>query len=177
MARYPKSVRLRDDDVYSIRPLRQDDFDAFLTFSREIPPEDRLFLRRDVTDPEVVQKMIAESQSESEVWLIALQEGRIVAQGSIQRPRHGWMRHVGEMRLVVSRDYQRRGLGSLLVRELFICAIGLKIEKVVAKMALEQLPSLQCLEKLGFHQELILRNYIKDLNGLYHDMLIMSQEI
>jgi RimJ/RimL family protein N-acetyltransferase len=163
--------------VLSIRPLRLDDYDAFLAFSREIPPEDRMFLRRDVTNPEVVHQMLTESQSDSEVWLIALLEGRIVAQGSIQRPRHGWMRHVGEMRLVVGREYQRRGFGSLLARELFICAIGLKIDKVVAKMAVEQLPSLKCLEKLGFQQEIILRNYIKDLNGLYHDMLIMSQEI
>ncbi|MBN2431279.1 MAG: GNAT family N-acetyltransferase [Acidobacteria bacterium] len=177
MARYPKSVRLRDEGVFSIRPLRLDDFNAFLMFSRDIPPEDRLFLRRDVSDPEVVQKMIAESQSESEIWLVTLKDQRIVAQGSIQRSLHGWMRHVGEMRLVVARDFQRRGLGSLLARELFICAIGLKIEKVMAKMAIEQLPSIKCLEKLGFQKEVVLHNYIKDLNGLYHDMLIMSQEI
>jgi len=177
MTSYPKTVSLKDRSRVSIRPLESSDHNAFLVLCRNLPIEDRLFLRRDVSNPQIVHEMIEEALRENEVWLVAELGSEIIGQGSISKIPYGWMRHVGELRLVVTREHQRQGLATALARELFICAIGLKIEKIVAKMASEQTATIQCLEKLGFKEELTLKQYIKDMNGIYHDMVIMSQEI
>ena len=54
-----KKLRLRDDTEVLIRDLREDDLDRSLAFFRALPPEDRIYLRNDVTRREVVQERIS----------------------------------------------------------------------------------------------------------------------
>jgi len=177
MAKYPKRITLKNNKIVEIRYLRQDDFDDLFSFFKTLPEEDRLFLRRDVTDPKIVQEIIKESKSDNVAWLVAESQGKIVAEGTIFHPQFGWMRHVGELRLVVARPFRHKGMGSILARELFMCAVGMGVEKVIAKAVEEQATAVRCMEKLGFHQEAVLKGYVRDLRQLSHNMLIMSQEI
>ena len=51
--------------------------------------------------------------------VIALDRDRIVAIGSLWRAEYGWMRNLGEIRVVVAQDFQRKGLCTILTREIF----------------------------------------------------------
>ena len=55
---YPKEAALKDGREVIIRPLSNGDFDMLTAFFSALPAEDRMFLRHDVTDPEVVGRWI-----------------------------------------------------------------------------------------------------------------------
>ncbi len=177
MATYPKNVTLKDGSGVMIRYLRPSDFNNLLAFFRSLPAEDRQFLRRDCTDPEIVRGIVAESERDNTLWLVAEKDGQVIAECNVTHPQCGWMRHVGDMRVVVAREYQRQGLGSIMYRELFIGAVGLKIEKVTGCFAGEQESARRCMAKLGFREEVVLPNHIIDLAGGFHDMVVMGLEI
>ncbi len=56
-----RTIVLKDGRTVHIRPLLATDTDASLAFFGGLPPEERRYLRRDVTDPEVVLARIRET--------------------------------------------------------------------------------------------------------------------
>jgi len=51
---YPKCAKLRDGQEVILRLMVREDEQKLVEFFRRLPPEDRLFLKDDVTDPEVI---------------------------------------------------------------------------------------------------------------------------
>ena len=94
---YPKTVTLKDGRSIVIRPLARDDFDQLHAFFAALPEEDRLFLRHDVSDPQLVRKWTEELDFDRIVPLNALDGGEVVASGSLHLLPHGWMSHVGHV--------------------------------------------------------------------------------
>ncbi len=66
------------------------------------------------------------------------------------------------------------GLGQKLIAALFRTAQQKGVEKVVAKMASPQTRARKILERLGFHVDSVIPDYIKDVDGNVHAMVIMS---
>jgi hypothetical protein len=52
---FPKQVTLRDQTVVTLRPMVKEDKDRLLAFFRRLPPEDRQFLKDDVTRAEIIE--------------------------------------------------------------------------------------------------------------------------
>jgi ribosomal protein S18 acetylase RimI-like enzyme len=177
MAQYPKVVSLKDGSEIVIRSLAAGDTERLRQFFCKMPPDDRLLLRRDVTDPAVVDKIIQESGQAHIIYLMAEREGEFIGVASLTHPLFGWTRKVGDMRLIIAREFQHLGLGSILAREIFIGAVQLQLDKVTVSMAREQKNALQCVQKLGFKEDAILGNYIMDVKGMLHDRIVMSVEL
>jgi hypothetical protein len=55
MGPYPKTVRLKDGSAVVVRPMQADDLDRSHRFFLALPEEDRLHLRADVTDREILK--------------------------------------------------------------------------------------------------------------------------
>jgi L-amino acid N-acyltransferase YncA len=172
-----KAVTLKDRSEVEIRPMTPADFDDVLAFFRELPRQDRGYLRRDVSKQGVVEQLIAEVQAGQATRLVATAGDRIVAEAALELERHGWKQHVGEMRLVVASTYQRKGLGMLLARELYHIAASAKIEQLIVKMMRPQIAARKIFRKLGFHQELLMREYVKDLDGRRQDLIVMRCDL
>lgn len=51
---YPKRTTLKDGTELTLRPLRKEDQQALYEYFMRMPPEDRMGLKDDVTDPEVI---------------------------------------------------------------------------------------------------------------------------
>ena len=62
-------------------------------------------------------------------------------------------------------SYHRLGLGRLLTREAFNIALALDIQKIVARMTLDQTGARTVFEELGFRPEAVLRDEVKDRAG------------
>jgi L-amino acid N-acyltransferase YncA len=172
-----KTVTLKDRSEVDIRPLTQADFDDVLAFFRELPRKDRGYLRRDVSKKEVVENMIGEVKAGRAIRLVATAGPKIVAEGALELEGHAWKRHVGELRLVISSQYQRKGLGMLMARELYHAAASAKIEQLIVKMMRPQIAARKIFRKLGFHQELLMREYVKDLDGQRQDLIVMRCDL
>ncbi|GAG24318.1 unnamed protein product, partial [marine sediment metagenome] len=114
-----KVLRLRDGREVVIRPLAKDDIERSLAFFRGLPEEDRAYLRVDVTKRELVERRIREIDLDLAKRLVAVANEEIVADGAVELAGKEWTAHVGEIRLIVSRPFQRQGLGMLMARELY----------------------------------------------------------
>ena len=82
LTKYPKTVKLKDGAQVQIRPLARDDFDQLLAFFESLPDEDRLFLRHDVRDPELIRKWTEELDLDHVIPLGAFDGDTLVGDGA-----------------------------------------------------------------------------------------------
>ena len=174
---YPKDVSLKDGRKVTIRPMEKEDGDELLKFFKELKPEDKQNMRDDVTDPDVVQKWVDNLDYDFVFPLLAVYEGRIVADATMHRNTHGWSKHVGQIRLTVHQDFQGAGLGYHMAREIFVIAQSMHIDKVLAEMMSTQTGAMSVFEKLGFKKEHTFKNHVRNLKGQIHDLVVMSVDI
>jgi L-amino acid N-acyltransferase YncA len=174
---YPKTVRLKDGQEAVIRPLARGDFDRLLSFFQALPEEDRIFLRDNVSDPELVRKWTEQLNFGRVVPLVALDEDELVASGSLHIMPHECMRHVGHVRLVTARSHRNKGLGGLLTRELVALAEERNLEKLQAHVIKDNLGAVRMFETLGFKTEAVLSGMIKDRSWKTRDLAIMVNDV
>jgi len=174
---YPKDVTLRGGQKVTIRLMTAADEEALLEFFRSLPEKDRLFLKEDMTDPQVIHRWVKNLDYNRVIPLLAFSGERIVADAPLLMNTHGWSRHVGEFRLVVSSDFRRLGLGLILSKELFFLALSLKLEKLMAETVEEHVAIIRILKSLGFETEAVLKDHVKDIHGNPHNLLIMTHDV
>jgi GNAT superfamily N-acetyltransferase len=123
-------ARLKDGTEILIRPLRIGDLDRSIAFFQALPEEDRAYLRIDVTRRDVVERRICSAlRSDDITRIVALVGDEIVADGGMEVGGDEWDRHVGELRVVVAHAFQRRGLGTIMMRELYAEAASQKVQE------------------------------------------------
>jgi len=106
--------------------------------------------------------------------LVAEKDDRIIADATLCRPCHGWTSHTGNLRYIVARDYQHKGLGTILARELFVVAVKEGIKKIETEIMEDNTAGLKSVEKLGFLKEGTLQDFVTDIHGRKHNLVIMS---
>ena len=169
----PRIVKLKDNQEVLIRPMKREDLEESLAFFRALSEEDRLSLRRDSTTREVIEERIREMEKGAVIRLVAVADKTIVADGALGLSRFGWERHLAELRLIVATPHQRKGLGLLMAGALYDLAASAGIEEIVVRMMASQTAALRIFHKLGFHDEVVLRNYVKDMKGARKDLVLM----
>lgn len=170
-------VKLKDLTEVLIRPMTEEDLDRSFEFFQGLPEEDRAYLRRDVTQRDVVEQRIWRARSERVKRLVAIADDRVVADGTLELESSGWKEHVGELRLIVARPFQRQGLGTLMARELYALAASEKVEQIVVKMMRPQVAARSIFRKLGFREETVFPDYVKDVSGRRQDLIVMRCDI
>lgn len=176
MEGFPKTVEVRDT-VLSLRMMGADDGPLMLDFAQQLPYHDLMFLRRDITKQSAIDRWLHDIASEKMYTLLAESETQILGYATLYRNDFDWSRHVAEIRVLIAPDARKMGLGRLLTREAFNVALSLGIQKVVARMTLDQTGARTVFEELGFRAEAILRDEVKDRVGKTHDILLMANDV
>ena len=172
-------VQLREGEV-CLRPMAAGDSPALLEMFRSLPPEELLFLRRDVTDPLVVEALERDVLDGRAFTLLAetvVGEGEspiVVGEATLRRSEVPWTSHVGELRAIVAPSHRGRGLGERLVTETLRAAADAGLEKVTAETLDTQVGARRVLSRLGFVEEGRFAGYACDLNGEAHDLIVMT---
>lgn len=174
---YPKEITLRDNTTVTLRPLVREDEQALIEFFRGLREEDRLYLRDDVTDPAVIRGWMENIDYEKVLPILAIDEGKIVADATLHRDPHGWMRHVGHIRMSVAGSHRGRGLARIMAAEVFRQAVASGLDKLMAEMLTIQGNAQRVFTRLGFKKEAVLRDQAMDANGQKHDLIIMSNDV
>ena len=174
---YPKSITLPDGAKAEIRLMTADDRDAILAFAQALPQEDLLFLRLDLTQPEVVDECVKNIATGHSTTLVGYADDNLIGYASVHRNPAPWTRRVGELRVNVSREYRARGLGKNMISEIFDFASHLGLRKLVANMTSDQHGAQAAFRRLGFVPEAILTDHVEDRNGVSRDMVIMTYDI
>ncbi|MFC1851453.1 GNAT family N-acetyltransferase [candidate division CSSED10-310 bacterium] len=169
----PKQFKLKDGTEIEVREMKDVDLELSLDFFKTINEEERLYLRMDVTKRENVKKRIQQMKSGLVHRLVATYKDKIIADGALELSQHGWEEHVGEMRIIIADYFQRKGLGMIMARELYYLAASAKLEEIVVRMMRTQDAAKNIFRKLGFHEEVLLPDHVKDLTGKSQDLIIM----
>jgi RimJ/RimL family protein N-acetyltransferase len=173
---FPKRISLRDGTPVTLRPMVESDEAALLAFFLRLSPEDRQFLRDDVTRPELIRAWCQGIDYNRVLPILAECEDRIVGDATLHR-RSGWMRHLGEIRVVTDPFYRRRGLAAAMAREIFYLALQAGLDKMTAEVGADQHAAIKVFERLGFRQEARLDGHIVDLLGRRHDLVVLTTDI
>jgi L-amino acid N-acyltransferase YncA len=176
-AAYPRRLGLKGRRSVTVRPMRYEDADALHRFFTGIPEEDLLFLRRDVTDRDVIESWALDVVAGQTTTLLAERDGAVGGEASIHRSRVPWTAHVGEIRVVVDADHRKLGLGTALVQAIFLEALDRGIEKLLAEMTPDQKAAVNVFQKLGFRVEGLLRDQVRDRRGAKHDVVVMAHDV
>lgn len=78
--------------------------------------------------------------------------------------------------VAVSPEYQRQGIGTQLVNELFQHCQEHGTRYVMLEVRVSNLPAQKLYEKFGFQEEVIRKHYYKNPDGTYEDAIVMSLE-
>jgi RimJ/RimL family protein N-acetyltransferase len=89
----------------------------------------------------------------------------------------GWKRHLGNIRLVVAKDYQGKGLGTLLINEIVELAGEFGLEKLVAEIHFQAAKALAAFKKAGFSVKAVFEDLVKDLQGRNCDLVVMVCDV
>ncbi len=175
---YPKKVYLRNGKQIILRPMVKNDKEKLVNFFLHVPEEDRMFLKDDVTDKSIIKGWINNIDYKRIIPIVAeIDNERIIGDASLHLRTFGWMRHIGEIRIVIDREFQRQHLGFLLAREIFHLAMKMKLEKVKAEMMEDQHGAIKIFQTLGFKKEVVLKDHVIDLNDKKHNLVIMTQSV
>ncbi len=177
MEQFPKTIKLKDGTSIVIRPLSRQDGSALHEFFTSVPEEDRLFLKDDVARKEVVDRWINGLDFDKVLPIIAEKDSKIVGDATLHFNRYRWQRHMAEVRCVVSREYQRRGVGTALMHELVSIADEKGVSKIAANIMDIQKSAQRAFERLGFKKEAELKGFLLDEEGNPHDLILMVHNV
>ncbi len=174
---YPIQIKLRDGHSATIRLMQPDDLDKMVDFARNLPADDLLFLRTDITDRNVVKQWIDNVKNGHTITLLAEVDGELGAYASVHLDQARWTRHIGEIRIITSSRYRGAGLGRRLVAEIFDLARSLGLKKITAQMTTDQTAARAAFERLGFQVEAMLADWVEDRRGRSRDLLVMTHDV
>ncbi len=160
-----------------VRPLTRSDYSGLLAFFRALPEEDRIFLRHDVCDPDVVRRWTDGLDFEHVFSLLAVDGDDVVADGTLHMASHGWSKHVGQIRLVTARTHRHLGLAALIARDLVGLAAERKLEKLQAHVIEDDARAVRMFEAVGFERLAVLKGMVKDQDKKPRNLLIMVNDV
>ncbi|HTI97296.1 MAG TPA: GNAT family N-acetyltransferase [Dongiaceae bacterium] len=177
LQKFPKEIKLKDGLKCRVRPLRRDDEKEFHRFFLAIPETERMFIKHRVGDPEVIRNWCQSIDLGRNLPLLALANGEIVADATLHQQLGGWRRHIGRVSVLVHPNFRNRGLARALVAEILQIARQNGLEKVEAEFIGEQEAALKTFAFLGFSQLLRLEDYVKDMQAISHDYVLMGLDM
>lgn len=174
---YPRSVTLTNNSIVTLRLMTPFDTERILTFARALPIDDFLFLRTDITDPDVVAQWVQSMNAGLSITILAQVGSGMAGYATLHHNEVTWQRHLGEIRIQVGQRYRSQGLSRILASELFSVGRELGLRKIVAHMTSDQKGAIATFERLGFQTEALLQDFVIDRRDRTHDLLVMSYDV
>ena len=177
LQKFPKVIALKDGTQATLRPLRSDDEKDFHQLFLGIPEPERMFIKHRVTEIETIRDWCQNIDYGRNLPLVAVTGGKIVGDATLHQQLGGWRRHIGRVSVLVHPQHRGRGLATALVSEIVEIARQVGLEKVEAEFIGEQAAAIKIFALLGFSQLLRLENYVKDMQAISHDYILMGLDL
>jgi L-amino acid N-acyltransferase YncA len=177
---YPAVYHTQDGTQVTIRPMQPQDRNALLDFFRRVTPEDRLYLKDDVTSAEVINRWAETLDYRRVLPLLALVDDRIVGDGTLHHSRAKAMQHVGGVRVVIDPAYRNQGIGRTLLQKLIEVAKqeDRHLEKIVFEVVADtELAAQHAARALGFEQVGVYASHVRYYDGQPHDLIVMELQM
>jgi RimJ/RimL family protein N-acetyltransferase len=166
-------VTLRDGARVLLRPLLKEDRQAMLDMFLPISFDERRFMRHNVNDPDVINSWIDNIDYDKIFPLVCLVGDRIVGNGTLHF-HEGPARHRCEMRLFLSKEFRRRGLGNKLIQALIEHAKRRGMYMVEVEIVSDHVEVIKAMQQCGFRTLVTYENYYMLPDGEMRDVLHLA---
>ena len=177
---YPKEIMSKDGTPILLRPLTREDEQHLSEFFARIPEDERWFLRDNVADPAIMHEWIRNLDYDRIFPLVAVtqEDNTIIANVRLHRRPSECLRHIAHLRIMVDPAYRLQRLGTWMLLDTIRLAMSMGIEKLVADFisGMEE-AAVKGAHKLDFFEQAILKDYVKDRQGRYRDLIIMVKTL
>lgn len=175
---YRKFVTLRNGQRLMFRFLTAQDREGLFRLFLEAPEEDTRFLKQDVKNPKLIEYWINNINYQKVLPLVAvnLEDNAIVADATLHRGKHS-SKHIGEIRIFVSRPFRNQGLGSLMLDELINLARLENLQLLKAEIIVDHKGVLKAFKSKGFELKCILDDYFLRKDGMTHDVALLLRPV
>ena len=174
---YPREVMLADDHPIQLRLMGETDVEAVLEFARTLPANDLMYLQVNITEPSVVQHWVDSIAAGRTLTVLASSGDQVLGEATLLHNATSWTRHLGEIRIQISRIARRRGLARLLANEINSIAKQLGLQLLTARMTLDQTAAQAVFRRLGFQREAVLWDYVMTPDGKTRNVLVATKRL
>lgn len=152
-----------------IRPLRPSDEPGLARFRDAIPDGERRFFKE---DPGSIERWPPPRGR----WLVSIDGAEIVGLAAAL-PDSGWSSHVSELRIIVAPSHRGRGLGRELARRALREALELGCTLAYVEVVAAQEALVAMFQDLGFTPEALLADFVRDADGVQHDLMVLTHRV
>jgi L-amino acid N-acyltransferase YncA len=164
---------LTDGTRVLLRPLVEEDKEKLIELFAPISPGDLKYLRDDVTDRELVASWVEDLDYQKVFPLVAVVNDHIVGDATLHF-RKGPARHMAEVRIFLSREFRRRGLGTLMLKTLIEIARRFGLQQLVAEVVASQVKVIKAIQSLGFGLRCTFEDYFMLPDGETQDVVVLT---
>lgn len=175
--KFPKTAALKDGSNAQLRPLQKTDEKDFHRLFLGIPEPERLFIKHRVMDRNVIRGWCQTIDYGRNLPLLGIVGDQIAGDATLHQQLGGWKRHVGRVSVLVHPEFRGRGLARALIGEIIEVARNAGLEKVEAEFIGEQEAAMKMFAMLGFSQLVRLDDYVKDMQAISHDYILMGLDL
>jgi len=175
---YRKFITLKNGKRVMFRFLNEQDRENLVRLFQEAPEEDTRFLKQDVKDINLVNFWVDHINYRKVLPLVAvdLENNQLVADATLHRGKHS-AKHIGEIRIFVSRPFRNLGLGSALLDELINLAMKEGLQWLKAEIIAEHKKVIKAFREKGFEVRATLEDYFIRKDGMTHDVILMMRPV
>jgi len=177
LQKFPKTIKLKDGKKAVLRPLKADDEKEFHQLFLDIPEQERMFIKHRVQDIKVIRDWCRNIDVGRNLPLLSVVDGKIVGVATLHQRLGGWKRHIGRVSVLVHPNFRGRGLATKLIEETLDIARRASLERVEAAFIAEQTAAMKMFAMLGFSQLVRLEDYVKDMQAITHDYVLMGLDL
>ncbi|OGP72035.1 MAG: hypothetical protein A2Y80_10180 [Deltaproteobacteria bacterium RBG_13_58_19] len=175
---YRKFVTLRNGKRVMFRFLNEQDRDHLIQLFKEAPEEDVRFLKQDVKDLKLVNYWVDHINYRKVLPLVAvdLESNRLIGDATLHRGKHA-AKHIGEIRIFVSREFRNLGLGSTMLEELINLALKEGLQWLKAEVIADHKKVIKAFRAKGFEIKCTLDDYFIRKDRVSHDVVLMMRPV
>jgi L-amino acid N-acyltransferase YncA len=175
---YRKFVTLQNGKRVMFRFLNEQDRDELIRLFQEAPDEDLRFLKQNVRDSKMVESWVTKLNYHKVLPLVAvdMEDNRLIADATLHRGKHA-AKHIGEVRIFVSRPFRNLGLGSLMLEELISLAKKENLYWLRAEIIADHKKVVKAFRSKGFEARATLEDYFIRKDGVTHDIVLMLRPV
>jgi phosphinothricin acetyltransferase len=173
---FREMLTLRDGTYVLLRPMVADDEPRLKELYNAVSDDDLRLFRHRVKDATLIHDWSEHLDYSRVLPLLALVKERVVGSVSLHFC-EGPKRHVAEIRLFLSKDFRRRGLGTKMLRTLIDLSRRQGLGILTVEIVADDVNAVKAFESLGFKPQTTLQDAFMFPDGETHDLVVLTMPL
>ncbi len=175
---YRKFITLKNGKRVMFRFLNDQDREGLIQLFQDAPDEDTRFLKQNVKDQKIINYWVDHIDYRKVLPLVAvnMESNRLIADATLHRGKHS-SKHIGEVRIFVSRGFRNLGLGSMMLEEIIGLSLKENLMWLKAEVLADHKKVIKAFRAKGFETRATLDDYFIRKDGVTHDVVLMMRPV